>query len=100
MNITLTKTCWQGNQWAAIDIMPIDERLFMPLLTHLMTIYQFPLPPILDKITGYATDFSILCAQATLDIDIYDFSLAFSDDTVRDAVFEHLQCVPWYDEID
>lgn len=90
MPIEFRKGRWKGNQWAAIDIEPIDEKSFMPLLRHLATTYDFPMPEIMDKITGYAANFTIMGTEATLDIDTYDFSIAFADESIRDQVFADL----------
>ncbi|MCB9452723.1 MAG: hypothetical protein H6672_14895 [Anaerolineaceae bacterium] len=43
---------WQGNQWASIEITPVDEAQFLPLLRYLAARYGFQLPPVVDKITG------------------------------------------------
>ncbi len=89
--IELSKDRWVGNQWAAIAIDPVDEAYFLPLLTYLAQTYDFEMPQLVDRITGYWADFKILGAQATFDLDTYHLSLAFSEDSVRDQVYEQLQ---------
>ena len=80
--------CYKG--WACIDITPIDESLFIPLLKHLMKQYKFSKPRVTDRITGYFADFKILGVQATLDIDTYDFFIAIDDVAIRNQVCEDL----------
>jgi hypothetical protein len=85
---------WEGNRWPCIDIDPADAQLFLPLLSYLSAHYGIPMPRIIDCIDGYATDFALLGAQATLQIDPWTFSLACEQAAVRERVLADLQALP------
>ena len=93
---------WIGNRSPSIDIEPMDENLFFRLLDYLREAYNFPMPRILDTIDGYAADFEILGAAASLSIDAYMFSLGFQRAEVRDQVLATLMALPdnYFDESD
>jgi hypothetical protein len=76
-----------------IDITPVDESCFMPLLLHLTRSYHFPMPPVTDRITGYFANFKIAGKWVSLDVDTYDFMLIFKDVTLRDRVLAYLMTV-------
>jgi hypothetical protein len=102
MTLCFSKTRWVGNQWAAIDIMPVDERLFLPILTMLCQHYAIALPSITDAITGYIAEVVINGHQAILSIDTYDFSMAFADENLRDDALSYLQGIAqdvWQDAL-
>jgi hypothetical protein len=86
----LTEGRWIGNGWPTIEIDPVDDALFLPMLAHLATQYEFDLPPVIDKISGFGANFSVMGSMATLDIDTYDFSIAFEDEAARDYVLADL----------
>ncbi len=85
---------WRADGLPTIDIEPIDNGFFLPMMVHLMRTYEFPLPQIIDRITGYFADFEIMGGYATLDIDTYDFSIAFATIKVRDRVLADLNALP------
>lgn len=85
---------WLGNQWASIEIEPVDERYFLPLLTYLMMTYDVPKPQIVDTIDGYMSAICILGCEAILSVDTWSFSIAFAEDTVRDIVLGALLTLP------
>lgn len=85
---------WIGNQWASVDIEPVEEAYFLPLLTYLMTTYAILPPKIIDGIDGYLAEFELLGTQAILSIDTWTFSIAFEQDAVRDRVLEALCQLP------
>lgn len=93
MTITWRADRWLGNQWASIDITPVDEQYFLPLLWYLSQHYDFAMPPVIDAITGYMAKFMVLGSPAMISIDTYDFSIAFADDDIRDHILAHLQMV-------
>lgn len=85
---------WSGQRWDSIEIEPIDQRYFFPLLDYLMTTYGFPQPRVIDTIDGYAADFVLLGSDATLQIDAYSFSIAVQDKAVRDVLLAALRELP------
>jgi len=85
---------WIGNKWASIEIEPVDEAYFLPILSYLMTTYHSPQPNIIDAIDGYIAHINILNCDATLSLDTWSFSIAFEDDAVRDSVLEVLRALP------
>ena len=85
---------WEGNKWPSIDITPNDAAYFLRILAYLSVRYGFTLPRIIDLLDGYAADFQLLGASATIHIDTWTFSLAFADETVRDRVLADLQTLP------
>jgi hypothetical protein len=92
--LKFSKDRWLGNKWASIEIDPVDAIYFLPMLSYLMTSYQFPQPYIIDGIDGYMTEFKILTVNAILSIDTWSFSIAFEQDAVRDRVLEALCTLP------
>lgn len=94
MAVVFSPDRWTGNLWASIDIEPHDHGLFLPLLQYLGTAYGFAQPPIVDLLDGYAADFRIGHADCSLFLDIWQMSLAFEHDEVRDLVLQHLQSLP------
>lgn len=94
MLLQFTPDRWDGNGWASIDIEPADSHLVLPLLQYLATAYGFLLPTIIDLLDGYAADFRIGHSDCTLFLDIWQMSLAFEHDDVRDLVLQHLQSLP------
>lgn len=85
---------WLGNKWASIEIEPVDEVYFLPMLSHLMTTYHVPQPTIIDSIDGYFAEFQLLNSKSILSIDAWTFSIAFEDEVVRDIVLEALVELP------
>lgn len=85
---------WTGNPWPSIDIEPVDSAYFLPLLLHLATTYHFPMPPVIDGIDTFIADFALLDSQATMHLDPWTFSVAFSNHEARDQVLATLQQLP------
>jgi len=77
---------WVGNQWASIDIEPVDAELFLPILKFLADTYDFPIPTIDWDVDGYSADFEILGSQAIIKVDSWTFSIAFQKTSVRDQL--------------
>lgn len=84
---------WIGNKWASIEIEPVDEVYFLPMLSYLMTTYHIPQPNIIDGIDGFA-NFRLLDCDAILSTDTWSFSIAFEQDTMRDSVLQALRALP------
>ncbi|WP_380267587.1 hypothetical protein [Hymenobacter caeli] len=85
---------WSGNQWPCIDAEPFDGSLFLRLLAHLAATYRFPPPPLTDLLDGYAADFKLAGADATLHYDNWSLSLACRSEAVRDQVLADLTALP------
>ena len=83
-----------ANGWSTIDIEPMNSALFFKILDYLCTTYNFPVPPIIDTIDGYAADFILLDFAASLHIDAWTFALAFEKSSTRDQVFAALLALP------
>jgi hypothetical protein len=94
MMLKFTEDRWLGNKWASIEIDPVDDTYFLPILTHLMATYGFPQPSVIDAIDGYIAEFNILNCDAILSLDTWSFSLACKQDAVRDTVLEALRALP------
>ncbi len=92
--LTFQKDRWIGNQWASIDIEPVDAVYFLPILHYLMETYRFPQPMIIDTIDGYTAEFYLLNRATILSIDTWTFSIAFERDAIRDTVYDKLQDLP------
>ena len=88
--MNLKKDRWLGNQWASIDITPVDDQYFLLILQALAEAYEIDMPEVIDTIDGYAADFVIDDVEGTFRIDAWTFSLAFADDALRDEVFNWL----------
>ncbi len=93
--LTFSEDRWIGNKWASIEIEPVDEGYFLPVLFYLTTTYHFPQPSIIDGIDGYIANFRLLDCDAMLTIDIWTFSIAFEHDAIRDIVLEALRGLPY-----
>jgi hypothetical protein len=85
---------WTGNQWASIDILPVDMAYFLPILEHLSSSYNFPLPNIIWDVDGYVADFEVLGSEAIIKVDTWTFSIAFQISSVRDQVLAALRALP------
>lgn len=85
---------WIGNKWASIEIEPVDDVYFLPMLSYLMMTYNLSQPNIIDAIDGYIAHLNILNYDATLSLDTWSFSIAFEQDAVRDTVLEALRALP------
>jgi hypothetical protein len=85
---------WGGNHWASIEIEPVDVTRFLPVLTYLSTLYEFPMPTIDWDVDGYGADFELLGSKAIIKVDTWSFSIAFEDDAVRDQVLTVLRALP------
>ena len=85
---------WLGNQWASIDIEPVDASYFLPILSYLMNTYNFPQPHILEDVDGYVADFKIDHCNAIIKVDTWTFSIAFDDEAMRNRVLEAFQQLP------
>lgn len=85
---------WSGQRWENIEIDPVDQTYFLPLLTHLAVTYGFAMPTVIDTIDGYAADFALLGSNARLQVDAYSFSIALEKKTVRDQVMAELRALP------
>lgn len=94
MDVVFSPDRWAGNHWASIDIEPAESWLVLPLLHYLATAYGFAVPPVAGVLDGYAADFRIGHSDCTLFLDIWQMSLAFEHDDVRDLVLAHLQSLP------
>jgi hypothetical protein len=88
------QTQWMANGWPTIDIEPMDAAMFFKILDYLCAAYNFPVPPIIDTIDGYAADFILLDSAASLHIDAWTFALAFENPAARDQVFAALLALP------
>lgn len=95
MHLTVTTIKWGlfRRPRPVIEITPIDEGCFMPLLHHLMATYDFPMPTVTDRITGYFANFKIAGKWVSLDIDTDDFMLIFKDADTRDRVLADLRAL-------
>ncbi|TGE28760.1 hypothetical protein [Hymenobacter metallicola] len=85
---------WVGNRWPSIEIEPVETFMFQCLLAHLAAMYHFPLPPLIDILDGYVTDFKLLGSDATLRLDNWSLSLACTSEAVRDQILTELQALP------
>ena len=85
---------WLGNKWASIEIDPVDDVYFLPMLSYLMSTHGFIQPTIIDAIDGYFAEFKLLDCNAMISIDTWSFSIAFEQDGVRDDVLEALLALP------
>jgi|GEM_PF-1344121 len=94
MPITFRADRWTGNHWPSIDMMPVDEKYYLPILHYLSHHYHFPMPPVIDILDGYTSDMLIGAICATLHMDTYMFSLGCADEAVRDDVLAVLQSLP------
>ncbi len=82
---------WTGNGWPSIDIEPVDAALLLPILAHLTKTHGFAMPRIIDLIDGYAADFVVEGANATILVDPRTFSLACNNESVRNNLLTELQ---------
>lgn len=92
--LKFSKSRWLGNKWASIEVDPVDEAYFLPVLYYLMKKYSFSHSKIIDSIDGYITDFKIGDCDVYMGIDTWSFSLAFEQEGIRDKVFDDLCNLP------
>ena len=89
-----TKDRWLGNKWACIDVDPYEYEHFPIFLLHFQATYKLKIPNIIDMLDAYGADFKLDGADVMMNMDNWCFSIAFSDDRVRDRVFEDLNALP------
>lgn len=92
--MTFRKDRWLGNQWASIDIEPVDPYYFLPVLYYFMATYGIARPTVIDTLDGYTTEFTIQGCSTILSIDAWTFSIAFEQDAMRDRVYDALVQLP------
>ena len=85
---------WAGNHWASIEVEPVDIAYFLPILTYLSALYEFPMPTIDWDVDGYGADFEILGSKAIIKVDTWSFSIAFEKGVVRDQVLAVFRSLP------
>ena len=90
MKMTYNPGRWEGNQWASIEITPVDAAAIPPLLQLLTDAYGLEAPELIDHLEGTGADFEIDDIQCTMDFDGESFSLAFEDEPLRDEVLDLL----------
>jgi hypothetical protein len=84
---------WDNGQ-PVIDIEPLDEAYFSPILKNLSDVYNFPLPEIQEWLDGSVAHFEIQGSWAEMRTDEWFFSITFGSVSVRDEVLAHLQSLP------
>ncbi len=85
---------WTGNQWASIEIEPVDRAYFLPILKYLAASYGLPLPNIIWDVDGYCADFELLGSKAIIKVDTWSFSVAFQISSVRNQVLALFRALP------
>lgn len=89
------KDRWIGNKWASIDITPVDEAYFLPVLQYLMATYNIPKPRIILDVDGcIAEEFLLLSCPVMMGVDTWTFSIAFEQDEIRDTVYDAMIQLP------
>ncbi len=93
---------WWANGWMSIDIEPIDEAYFYPMLHYVITRYNLPEPRVIMDLDGCFANFTLLGSRVLLSIDPWNFSFGIEDPGVCKAVMADLQALPpdFFDRIE
>lgn len=85
---------WHPHSRPNLEIEPVDQQLFYPLVYYLCWYYQLPPPTIHETLDGYIADLIIEQRLVMIQLDTWSFGLLCHDQAQCDQLREVLSHLP------